>query len=58
MKYIRKPIIVDALQNEDTTWTITSSEGINKTITNEEFVAEYALTPHIDIVVPDEEQPE
>jgi len=58
MKYIRKPIIVDALQNEDTTWTITSSEGIIKTITNGEFVAEYALAPHTDPVVPDEEQPE
>ena len=58
MKYIRKPIIVDAVQNEDTTWTITSSEGISKTITNEEFVVEYALAPHADPVVPDEEQPE
>ena len=58
MKYIRKPIIVDAVQNEDTTWTDTLSEGVNKTIANEEFVAEYALAPHTDPVVPDEEQPE
>ena len=58
MKYIRKPIIVDAVQNEDTTWTITLSEEISKIITNEEFVVEYVPAPHTDVVVPDEEQPE
>lgn len=58
MKYIRKPIIVDAVQNEDTTWTITTSEGTTKTISNEEFISEYSLAPHTDVVVPEEGEPQ
>lgn len=55
MKYIRKPIIVDATQNEDTTWTFTSADGTEQVMTNEQFEKEYAPAPHMDVVDPNEE---